>query len=207
MDIIGSSRVPRLILDLSEPSDVELMWRLLRDYRPKHVHVGPPCTFWCRLGRFTAVRLEQEWQALRRAAFHHLSLAARIMQWQHRCGRTGSLEQPSGCVSWDLPPVQAMLKLATWQRFSWPSCAYGHRDPGSGRLYLKRQGFLANVDLSDLCVPCTCGRVKHQCVSGLVQGGPRHGERRSAVSGEYPLAMCLALTAVIARRWQLVGPS
>ena len=89
VDICRSSAVPRLVLDLLDDADMELMWWLLKEYAPKHVHVGPPCTFWCRMGRWTSVRPEREWQQLRREALHHLSLAVRVMQWQHAHGRTG----------------------------------------------------------------------------------------------------------------------
>ena len=165
----------------------------------------PPCTFWCKMGRWGAVRTEQEWRRLREEALHHLSLAARVMQWQHSRGRTGSLEQPSGCISWSLTPVEDLLELEGWRKFTWPSCRYEHRDPGSGRLFLKRQGVVANIDLAHMCVPCTCPRGSHQCVHGVVKGGPRHGEKRSVISGEYPMPMCRAMAEAVRQRWRPMG--
>ena len=205
VDMLPNSALPRLLLDLMAPADVELLWWLLQQYRPQHVHVAPPCTFWCKMGRWGAVRTEQEWRRLREEALHHLSLAARVMQWQHSRGRTGSLEQPSGCISWRLTPVEDLLELEGWRKFIWPSCRYEHRDPGSGRLFLKRQGVVANIDLAHMCVPCTCPRGSHQCVHGVVKGGPRHGEKRSVISGEYPMPMCRAMAEAVRQRWRPMG--
>lgn len=42
VDILPNSAFPRLLLDLMVPADVELLWWLLRAYRPKHVHASPP---------------------------------------------------------------------------------------------------------------------------------------------------------------------
>ena len=205
VDILPNSALPRLLLDLMVPADVELLWWLLQEYRPKHVHVAPPCTFWCKMGRWAAVRVEQEWRRLREEALHHLSLAARVMQWQHRHGRTGSFEQPSGCISWNLTPVEDLLELEGWRKFMWPSCRYEHRDPGSGRLFLKRQVVVANIDFAHMCVRCTCRRGSHQCVHGTVRGGPRHGEKRFAISGECPMLMCRAMAEAVRKRWRPMG--
>ena len=191
----------RLELDLDDPDDIAFVWWLLREFRPKHVHVGPPCTFWGPLGRMTAVRLPSEWEDMRRQALHHLQLAVRIMRWQSRNKRTGPFEQPPRCISWRLECVESVLAIPGWQQYMWPSCCYDHRDPGSGRLCLKWQAFASNLDLSSMYVPCTCPRKSHQVVDGSVQGGPRHGECRSVVSGEYPVAMCKKVVDIIRRAW------
>ena len=193
--------MPRLQLNLEDTDDVAFVWWLLRELKPRHVHVAPPCTFWGQLGRLTARRSEEEWTRLRCQALHHLELAVRVMRWQHSQGLTGSFEQPPACASWRLLFVVSLLKIPGWNRFTWPSCAYGHRDPGSNRLFLKRQGFASNLDLSRMCRPCMCPRKSHQVVSGVVQGGPHQGARRSTASGAYPIAMCHAMVDIIAERW------
>ena len=141
VDIAANPKVPRLILDWEDPEDVAFMWWLLRELRPKHVHVGPPCTIWGPLGRLTAVRSIETWQRLRQQALRHLALAVRTMRWQHVHALTGPFEQPRACVLWKLPCVVALLELPGWNRHVWPRCAYGHRDPGSNLLYFKRQAF------------------------------------------------------------------
>ena len=204
-DILRNESVPRLLVDFEDVDDVSFVWWLLRKFRPRHVHVGPPCTFWNKLGRLTAVRTPREWDQLRNRAKMHLKLAVRVMRWQHDSGQSGSLEQPPGCISWRLRCLTSLLELPGWCIYTWPSCAYGHRDPGSNLPYLKMQGFASNIDLSSMEVCCSCSPGSHQSVQGAVQGGPRHGERRSTVSGEYPAAMCNRLAAIIGDTWATEG--
>ena len=192
--------VPRLSLDFEDDGDVEFLWWLLEKYRPRFVHAGPPCTFWGQLGRFQAVRTHAEWAALRRQAVRHLALAVRILRWQSERGGEGSLEQPPRCVSWRLRRTEALLSQPGWRRFAWPSCAYGHRDPGNGRPYRKGQGFASNVDLTAMQAKCSCEPHSHQIVQGTVEEGDRAGERRAVISGEYPPAMCSKLAGIILRR-------
>ena len=199
VDILPCASVPRLLLDFEDDGDVEFLWWLLHTYRPRFVHVAPPCTFWGQLGRMTAVRTHSEWAALRRQAVRHLALAVMIMLWQSGRGGEGSFEQPPRCVSWRLRRTEALLSQPGWRRFTWPSCPYGHRDPGNGRPYLKKQGFASNMDLTAMQLKCSCERGSHQTVDGVVEEGDRAGQRRAVVSGEYPPAMCSKLAAIILR--------
>ena len=198
VDILPNNTVPRLVLNLESEEDENFLWWLLQQYRPRHVHVSPPCTFWTLIGRLTARRTREEWQQLRRKYMHHLMLAVKLMFWQSEHGLTGSFEQPPRCVSWRLRRVRSLLALPGWQRYVWDSCRYGARDPGSGLPYLKTQAFAFNVDLSSMVVRCECQPGSHQNIEGNVVGGPRHGERRTRISGEFPAAMCEKLAAIIA---------
>ena len=197
--LVAGPAVPRLLLDLEDDGDVEFLWWLLHEFRPRFVHVGPPCTFWGQLGRMTAVRTPAEWAALRRLAVRHLRLAVMIMRWQAGRGCEGSLEQPPRCISWRLRRTRALLSQPGWRRFVWPSCPYGLKDPGNGRPFLKWQGFASNVDFGAMRRKCTCQRGAHQTVEGAVEEGDRAGEARAAVSGEYPPAMCDKLAGIILR--------
>ena len=143
-----------------------------------------------------AVRTHAEWAALRQQAVRHLKLAVMILRWQSERGGRGSLEQPPRCISWKLRRTEALLSQPGWRRFTWPSCAYGHRDPGTGRLYRKEQAFASNVDLTEMQLKCTCARGSHQIVNGVQRGA---GERRATISGEYPLGMCNKLASIILR--------
>ena len=206
VDILPCVSVPRLLLDFEDDGDVEFLWWLLHAYRPRFAHVAPPCTFWGQLGRMRAVRTRAEWAALRRQAVRHLTLAVMIMRWQSGRGGEGSFEQPPRCISWRLRRTEALLSQPGWRRFTWPSCPYGHRDPGNGRPYLKGQAFASNVDLTAMRLKCSCERGSHQTVEGQVQEGDRAGQRRAVVSGEYPPAMCSKLAGIILRRGGSPGP-
>ena len=50
----------------------------------------------------------------------------------------------------------------------------------------------------DLWLPekCEC-RVPHGWVHGQIRSGPRRGQHRTAIAGEYPMQMCQALASVV----------
>ena len=194
--------VSRLLLDLTDPEDVSFLWWLLTTFLPRYVHVGPPCTFWTPIGRWTKKRTPSEWQALRKVAKQLLRLAVQILRFQAAHGGAGSLEQPPRCCSWHLQDVLALMDLPGWEAFKWPSCVYGLVDPGNLLPYRKEQQFASNIDLSPMGeVRCSCAR--HQQVHQLVASGPRKGERRTTVAGEYPRAMCNKLAGLICHAQQV----
>ena len=196
VDILPSVSVPRLLLDFEDDSDVEFLWYLLRERRPRFVHAAPPSTFWGQPGRATAVRTQAEWAALRRQAVRHLKLAVMILRWQSERGGKGSLEQPPGSISWRLRRTEALLSQPGWRRFTWPSCAYGFQD--DGRPYRKAQAFASNVNLATMKSKCLCAPGTH-----------KHRKRRDAIdSGEYPPAMCSKLAGLILNKppgWEVVS--
>ena len=169
------------------------------------VHTGPPCTFWSTLSRRCNKRTLAQNEQLRLEALVHIVLSIQICQYQQRCNRFCSFEQPLRARSWHLDIAQNMLSgnfgaampasggtgARPMKRFNFDSCCWGHRDPGNGKLYKKAQSFASNADMSKLCFTCTGGH-DHQKVEGHVSGGPRHGQRRSQVAGEYPMEFCLA---------------
>ena len=107
------------------------------------------------------------------------------------------LRAPPGCASWQLDIVKelAAQELAAGNaRFD--SCAWGHKDPGNNKAFLKRQCFVANVSLAALDRRCSC-QCKHQKVEGLVCSGERKGVKRSYIAGEYPSQFCHALANVV----------
>ena len=182
--------MPRLVLDFEDDTDVEFLWWLLREYRPRFVHAAPPGTFWGQLGRTSAVHTQAEWAALRRQAVRHLKLAVMILRWQSERGGKGSLEQPPGSISWRLRRTEALLSQPGWRRFTWPSCVYGFRDDGCP--YRKSQAFASNVNLTTMLSKCSC---EPSC---------RHarGATRTLDSKEYctyPPAMCSKLADIILR--------
>ena len=183
--------VPRLLLDFEDDSDVEFLWYLLRERRPRFVHAAPPSTFWGQPGRATAVRTQAEWAALRRQAVRHLKLAVMILRWQSERGGKGSLEQPPGSISWRLRRTEALLSQPGWRTFTWAPCAYGFRD--DGRPYRKQQMFASNMNFKAMISKCSCAPGTHK----------RRVWRRVDDSGEYPPAMCSKLAGIILNeRWR-----
>ena len=122
-----------------------------------------------------------------------------VQRRQAQKGLLGSLEwdsweQPPNCGSWKLRRVNALKSLG-WEKWVFLSCPWGHHDPGNLLPYRKAQCFASNANLATLVLPCTCP--EHQQIEGVVESGPRQGERRSEVSGEYPQAMCQELATIM----------
>ena len=187
-----------LALDLLQQDSQALLQAVLEEARPRWLHLAPPCTFWTPISRWTASKKPEAWAWLRTRAkelwFFALQLA--VLQSQH--GRKGSLEQPPRCASWGLRSTEQFYAAQPdWQHFCWPSCAYGMRDPVTGVPWKKMQGFLSNADLGRVASrTCEC-RVRHGWIQGQIMSGPRRGQRRTAIAGEYPTQMCQALVAVV----------
>ena len=81
--------------------------------------------------------------------------------------------------------------MAPRSTFLFDSCADGHRDPGNGKPYKKRQCIASIGDLSPLVKKCTCGPGEgvHQRVEGMVSILlPEATKRmwRSNYAGAYP---------------------
>jgi hypothetical protein len=132
-----------LSLDCLLQKSQALLQAILEEARPRWLHVAPPCTFWCAIGRWTAFKTQEQWAALREKAREHWSFALHMLVLQHRREAKGSLEQPPKCASWKLCISEQFHKEAggSWKRFQWPSCVYGMKDPASGAPWKKTQGF------------------------------------------------------------------
>jgi len=189
------------------PSVRQLLWAIMSVCKPMWVHCAPPCTFWSSLSRRTNHRSQATDEDLRLQALAHLAVSLQLCHHQIRQGRWFSFEHPPTAASWNLDLIQDLLasgselmlaavsdqakqQFMQVRRHVFDSCRWGHRDPGNGKLYRKRQCFASNVDLSPLCLRCVCpGR--HQVVEGYIDAGARKGARRSRVAGEYPWAFCV----------------
>ena len=189
-----------LALDLLLQDNQALLQAVLEEARPRWLHVAPPCTFWTAIGRWTASKTPETWALLRTRAKELWFFALQLVFLQAQNGRKGSLEQPPRCASWKLRCTEQFYAAQPdWQHFVWPSCPFGMRDPVSGAPWQKMQGFLSNADLGALaCRRCEC-RVRHGHIKGQIKGGPRHGQRRTTIAGEYPMQMCQVLASVVRR--------
>ena len=186
-----------LALDLLSQDNQALLQAVLEEARPRWLHLAPPCTFWTAIGRWTASRTPETWALLRAQAKELWLFALQLAFLQSQHGGKGSLEQPPRCASWGLRCTEQFYAACPdWQHYVWPSCAYGMCDPVSGAPWQKMQGFFSNADLGELaCRRCQC--VRHGWIQGQIKSGPRHGERRTTIAGEYPVQMCQALASVV----------
>ena len=158
VDILPGAK--RLQMNLLLESSQALLQAVLDEARPRWLHVGPPCTFWCAISRWTAHHTPEEWSQLRRQAKEHWIFALHMLRMQDKRSGKGSLEQPPKCVSWKLRASRAFMdEFPAWRMCKFPSCAYGMRDPVSGAPWKKMQCFLERVlaalvpDVHMLCAP------------------------------------------------------
>ena len=177
-----------------------LLWALLVAFAPLWVRTGPPCTCWSTLSRRCNKRTPSRNEQLRLEALVHIVFSVQICQYQQSRNRLCSFDQPPSAASWHLDIVQHMLRGSSvavmpapggtgaqpTKCFKFDSCCWGHKDPGNGQLYNKAQLFASNADMSKLLSKRT-GYHEHQILEGVVSGGPRRGQRRSQVAGEYPM--------------------
>ena len=188
-----------LRLDCLLENSQALLQAVLAEARPRWLHVAPPCTLWCCIGRWTAHATAERWDTMREKARTHWCFALHLLSLQEARDATGSLEQPPTCASWQLGMTRDFLMaFPRWKLCKFVPCAYGMKNPGTGEPWEKMQGFLSNASLAEMHRPCVC-TVKHTHVQGTVKGGPRHGERCSTVAGEYMPAMCSALATIVQR--------
>ena len=193
--------------DVLLSSQRRLVWAYLALLQPIWVHLGPPCTFWSPLARRCNSRLGAVNEQLRLKALAFLVFSLQVCNFQRQHQRYWSLEQPPHCVSWNLDIVKEFTEreLATGNAaLKFDSCAWGHKDPGNGKPFLKRQCFWSNAQLIGLHRRCSCSPRVHQVVEGTVESGSRKGEHRSTISGEYPVEFCNAFAGVIGEHcWPL----
>ena len=195
VDILHKSGSLRL--DCLLENSQALLQAVLAEARPRWLHVGPPCTFWTAIGRWTCHGTPEQWSAKRVEARSHWGFALHLLTLQVTRGDKGSLEQPPRCVSLKLGMTQDFRQAhPAWKLYTFRSCPYGMKNPGTGEPWEKLQGFLCNASLDSMQQPCVC-TVPHGHVKGVVKSGPRRGERCSTVSGEYPPRMCSALAAIV----------
>ena len=187
-----------LALDILLQDNQALLQAVLEEACPRWLHLAPPCTFWTPISRWTASKKPEVWAMLRTRAKEAWVFGLQLAVLQSRHGRKGSLEQPPQCASWRLRSTeQFYIAHPDWQLFCWPSCAYGMCDPVTGAPWRKMQGFLSNADLGHVASrKCEC-RVPHEIVQARIMSGPRHGERRTTIAGEYPMQMCQVLASVV----------
>ena len=153
------------------------------------------------------MRLEAENEHLRFKALAFLVFSLQVCNFQRQHKRYWSLEQPPHCASWDLDIVKEFTErelAAGNAALKFDSCAWGHKDPGNGKPFLKRQRFASNAKLMGLHRRCSCSPRVHQVVEGIVESGSRKGEKRSRISGEYPVEFCNAFAGAIGEHcWPL----
>lgn len=187
--------------DMLQPQFRRLLWALVVVCKPKWLHSGFPCTFWTSLAHCTRRRSPQDDEHIRLRELVHLVLSLQLAHWQFKNGCHVSLENPPACASWRMDITIRTLAAIGATKHIFDSCAWGHRDPGNGRLYKKTQCIASTGNLSSLLRKCSCGsNPQHQEVQGVVSillPGQTKRVRRSTYAGAYPKRLCDAWAAAV----------
>ena len=198
IDVLPADGGHRCMLDLLTSQGRKVLWALLVITRPFWVHVGFPCTFWSQLAHLTRKQTDMQNEETRLQQLVFIIIARQIAYYQASRRQHISIENPPRCRSWHLDIVQDMIYMCCMHCVDLDMCCWGAIDPGNGLPYKKAVRLASTVDLSELGRRCPGDHV-HQRVEGAVGSGPRKGERRSRISGEYPMPLCHAWVACMER--------
>ena len=104
VDILPAATRNRLQLDVLRPSSQTLLWQLWLEAQPEWTHCAWPCTFWIPLGRMTALRTHDEWEALSQRNRAHVRFCTHALRNQATARLKGSGEQLAGAISLNKKP-------------------------------------------------------------------------------------------------------
>ncbi len=181
--------------DLLDPHWRQVVWSMMVVLQPVYFHSGFPCTFWTPLSQLVNKRSGAEQEARRLESLAHVQFTVLLSRWQAQHKRHTSIEQPPSCRSWHLDIIVDLLAAIGAEKYGFDTCAWGGRDLGNNLPYRKAQQLASTANLSRLERRCKQPgggylHAEHQIVQGCVDSGPMKGNRRSVISGAYPMEMC-----------------
>ena len=180
---------------------------LIRETRPKYVHVSPPCFPWTvlQMGSQRTPQQVQELQAKRRVSRKLLRNCCKLVEIQRQensrhagmCQgdafeRYAGGEQPLSATSWELPEFKRVVQMCGGSRFVVFGCMHGLRDRETGRPHKKSWGWVSSKPSVQqaLEIPCCHPSTNHE----PVQGG-----RKAARSAIYPPILCKRFAKALLR--------
>ena len=199
----GLGHADACVLDLRSASDRRIVWALIVVLSPTWLHLGFPCTFWVAISHWTRTRHLQANEASRLEALMFIQFSRQCVHYQASRWRHSSLENPPRSVAWDLDIVQDMVLSADMDSVVMDLCAWGAKDPVSGRYYQKSMKFACTFSMQPLARTCPQDH-EHEPVQGTIREGPFKGRHRSALSGRYPVPLCEAWVS-LARYDRVLG--
>ena len=185
----GIGHAPGFSIDIRKPADRKIVWALVAVLNPLWIHMGFPCTFWVAIAHWTRQRDLERNEESRLEALVYIMFSRQLVYYQASRRRHSSIENPPGSVAWDLDIVQDMVHAGKMQCVQTNVCAWGSKDPVSGRFYHKLLKIACTFNIMSSMRNCP-GDHAHEHVQGTIREGHFKGRTRSALSGRYPLSMC-----------------
>ena len=175
----------RFPVDIRKPADR----KLVRACVVVLMHSACLCTYWIAIAHWTRVRDLERNEESRLEALVYIIFSRQLVYYQASRRRHSSIENPPGSVTWDLDIVQDMVHAGKMQCVRTDSCAWGSKDPVSGRFYRSSMKLACTFNIISLERKCP-GYHEHEKVCGTIRKGLFKGMARSALSGRYPFSMC-----------------
>ena len=190
-------------IDLKNASDRKLVWALVMVLCPRWIHCGFPCTFWVAIAHWTRIRDLDKNEMGRMEALLYIIFSRQLVYYQASRWRHSSIENQPGSVAWALDIVQDMIHASKMSYVDTDLCAWGAKDPCSGKFYYKTMRLACTFNVESLMRRRQKDH-EHEIVQGVIREGPFKGRSRCAISGQYPLPLCDAW-ASLAKRF--ISPS
>lgn len=179
VDILPAATRNRLQLDVLRPSSQTLLWQLWLEAQPEWTHCAWPCTFWIPLGRMTALRIHDEWDALSQRNRAHVRFCTHALRTQAAARHKGSGEQLAGAISLNKNP-SGDFEGAWFRRICVSFLCMGPLQSRQWASLEENVALVSNGYLSFLERQCTCGHDAHDIIRGVVESGPRAGKKESS---------------------------
>jgi hypothetical protein len=133
----------------------------------------------------------------------YITLSRQLVYYQASRWRHSSIENPQGSLAWSLDIVQDVIHASKMSYVDTDLCAWGAKDPCSGKFYHKTIRLACTFNVESLMRRCQQDH-EHEIVQGKLKGSAFKGRTRSAISGQYPLPLCDAWASLAKR---LMSPS
>jgi len=167
------------------------------EQKPEIVHMAPLCSPWCLLSNLKG---EEAKAADRKAAMPMVRFCATVALHQIKNNRKFIIENPKDSSIWYVHCFQDLLRQKGVDYGTLNFCAFGMRDPVSGKYYKKGTSLLHNFPAGTLdpifkLCPNTVGRKvhEHETCEGHAKG---HGSR-TKLSQIYPYKFCEQLSDIM----------
>lgn len=186
--------------DLSTKAGFQKAAKVIRETRPRLIHLSPACFPWTRLQNLNQ-RTDEQREALQakrvlsRKILKNLRRLAEIQIYELG-GHVGG-EQPWSALTWEEQSWAKIAKMAGG-RFRVDGCRYGLRHPKNHKLLQKGWGFFCTHFGIQKAIQRTCNHPSymHAHVEGNV----------TALTAEYPPLLCKHfVTALLNRQSEFAG--
>ena len=193
--------------DLTTRSGLRKALRLVREKRPRYMHVSPPCFPWTPLQNLNQRTPEQrkrleDLRNTHRRLLHNCRrlVEVQVMELNGHCGSDGfeegtiqshkkgqglhhaGAEHPLRAISWGLSDMRAVVRLCGGERFRVDGCCHGLQNVETGNLFQKSWGWCSTHDKIRKAIEGVCRHEPHE--HDRVEG------KHSAKTAVYPYLLC-----------------